>query len=91
MILNGVPWLLRHATGGRLLPPDYDLAEQWVIPPGGFAPPWWRALRNRGHAADADSVQEVPMHEAGVRGAPSPDPSKKGVEEEEKDVHHAEL
>ncbi|KAF9471479.1 xanthine/uracil permease [Pholiota conissans] len=40
MLLNGVPLVLRKISGGRIVPPEYDMAEPWVIPPGGIIPPW---------------------------------------------------
>jgi len=40
VLLNGIPLALRKLSGGRLAPDQYDLAEEWVVPPGGFAPPW---------------------------------------------------
>lgn len=42
VILNGIPWLIRKASGGRIIPPLYDLGEQWKVPPGGFVPRWMR-------------------------------------------------
>ncbi len=40
MLLNGIPLVLKKVTGGRIVPPDYDAAEEWVIPPGGITPVW---------------------------------------------------
>ena len=40
ILLNGIPLAIRRATGGRLVPADYDRSEAWVIPPGGILPPW---------------------------------------------------
>jgi len=40
MILNGIPLFLKKISKGRIVPPDYDLAEEWVIPPGGIVPSW---------------------------------------------------
>ncbi|KAK2462183.1 hypothetical protein APHAL10511_005815 [Amanita phalloides] len=39
-LLNGIPFLLRKATGGKVLPFDYENAEEWVIPPGSILPGW---------------------------------------------------
>jgi len=44
ILLNGIPLLIRKATGGRLVPADYDRSEVWVIPPGGILPPWLTKL-----------------------------------------------
>lgn len=83
VLLNGIPWALRKATGGRLVPPDYDLAEQWSAPPGGLQPGWLRMLRQRGQPRDAQpgAHAEVPMGETRSQTAPSPDPSKEGAKE----------
>ncbi|KAF8966071.1 xanthine/uracil permease [Flammula alnicola] len=40
MLLNGIPLLIKKLTGGRIVPHEYDIAEEWVIPPGGIIPPW---------------------------------------------------
>jgi len=40
MILNGVPLALKKVSGGRIVPPNIEAAEAWVIPPGGITPPW---------------------------------------------------
>ncbi len=40
ILINGVAWGLRRASGGRITPPNYDASEEWVIPPGGIVPPW---------------------------------------------------
>ncbi|KAL5522042.1 hypothetical protein ACEPAF_1898 [Sanghuangporus sanghuang] len=42
LILNVLPFLIRKATRDRIVPPLYDLGEQWRVPPGGFAPLWMR-------------------------------------------------
>ncbi|KAI0699499.1 xanthine/uracil permease [Cerioporus squamosus] len=56
VLLNGGAWVLRKATGGRLVPPNYDMAETWVIPPGGIVPGWVKALTGRG-----TSQHDVPL------------------------------
>ncbi|KAF8623282.1 hypothetical protein AX17_007488 [Amanita inopinata Kibby_2008] len=40
VLLNGVALILRKASGGRIVPPNYDKAEPWVIPPGSIFPGW---------------------------------------------------
>ena len=40
MLLNGIPLALKKISGGRIVPPDIETAEKWVIPPGGITPPW---------------------------------------------------
>jgi AGZA family xanthine/uracil permease-like MFS transporter len=40
ILLNGVPWVIRKATGDRLVPRNYETAERWAVPPGGLIPIW---------------------------------------------------
>jgi hypothetical protein len=40
MLLNGIPLVLKKISGGRIVPPEYEKAEPWVIPPGGIVPRW---------------------------------------------------
>ena len=40
MLLNGIPLALKKISGGRIVPHDFESAEEWVIPPGGLTPPW---------------------------------------------------
>jgi len=47
VLLNGIPWLLRKATGNHISPPNYDASEPWVIPPGGIVPYWIKKLMGR--------------------------------------------
>jgi len=44
LLLNTVVWLLKIATKGRLLPPNYHEREQWESPKGGLAPIWARRM-----------------------------------------------
>jgi hypothetical protein len=44
ILLNGLPWVLRRVSGGRVVPSDYSKAEPWVIPPGGIIPVWMFVL-----------------------------------------------
>ena len=44
IILNGIPLALRKASGGRIVPGNYEFAEPWVIPPGSIIPYWMRVL-----------------------------------------------
>ncbi|KAH9939648.1 xanthine/uracil permease [Epithele typhae] len=61
VLLNGGAALLRTASGGRVLPPNYDLAERWAVPPGGIVPGWMKRLAGRGGAR----AEDVPMAAAG--------------------------
>jgi AGZA family xanthine/uracil permease-like MFS transporter len=40
MLLNGIPLALKKISGGRIVPHDSEIAEEWVIPPGGITPPF---------------------------------------------------
>lgn len=40
MALNGIPWIITRLTGGRIVPPNIEMSEEWVIPPGGMIPYW---------------------------------------------------
>lgn len=43
IILNTIPWLIEHATGGRLRPHDKHLKDPWTWRvAGGALPPWMR-------------------------------------------------
>lgn len=56
ILLNGTAWALLKLSGGRIVPPYYDLAEKWVVPPGGITPGWLKAIRSRSQSA-GDQVQ----------------------------------
>lgn len=41
ILLNTVVWLIKLASGGRIVPPNYEDKEPWTHRiPGGFFPPW---------------------------------------------------
>jgi AGZA family xanthine/uracil permease-like MFS transporter len=44
LLLNGVPWIITRLTGGRIIPPNIEMSEEWVIPPGGMIPMWMCVL-----------------------------------------------
>ncbi|KAJ7251787.1 permease family-domain-containing protein [Mycena haematopus] len=58
LVLNGIPWIVTRLTGGRIVPPNIDLSEEWVIPPGGMIPLWIRKLTG--------NVQELEDNNGGV-------------------------
>ncbi|KAI0357089.1 hypothetical protein OH77DRAFT_127555 [Trametes cingulata] len=62
VIINGTAWLLMKVTRGRLAPPNLDIAEKWVIPPGGIVPGWIRALAGRRHGMIIDTATEMSLH-----------------------------
>ncbi|KZV60374.1 hypothetical protein PENSPDRAFT_659606 [Peniophora sp. CONT] len=53
LVINGVPWLIKVITGGRIVPPTYGQAEPWVVPPGGFVPMWMQVIHRRFFARNA--------------------------------------
>jgi len=57
IILNGVPLLLSKISGGRIVPPNYEDSEEWVIPPGSIVPYWIR--RVLGRTGQEDTPQEA--------------------------------
>lgn len=45
MLINTLVWLIKVATGGRIVPPNYDERDGWTWHiPGGVLPPWTRRL-----------------------------------------------
>ncbi len=41
IVLNTTVWLIAKASGGRIVPPNYDEKEEWTWRiPGGVLPPW---------------------------------------------------
>ncbi|KAF9483668.1 xanthine/uracil permease [Pholiota conissans] len=65
MLLNGIPLILRKLSKGRIVPHEYELSEEWVIPPGSLIPPWiLKAIKLRNkhlarRAGASDKVAEV--------------------------------
>ena len=47
ILLNGSAWVLLKISGGRIAPPNYDLAERWAVPPGGIMPGWVKVILGR--------------------------------------------
>ncbi|RXW14769.1 hypothetical protein EST38_g11084 [Candolleomyces aberdarensis] len=46
IILNGVPLILKKLSGGRIMPSNYEISEEWVIPPGSIVPYWIRKVHS---------------------------------------------
>ena len=45
IIINGIVWVIKVATRGRIVPKNYHDKEPWTWRiPGGFLPPWMRRL-----------------------------------------------
>ncbi|KAF5347793.1 hypothetical protein D9756_010253 [Leucocoprinus leucothites] len=58
IILNGVPYILRKISCGKIVPPNYEDSEGWVIPPGSILPYWIRKLLGR--TGDGGVEEEIP-------------------------------
>ena len=80
ILLNGTAWGLRKVSGGRIVPPNYDLAEKWVVPPGGITPGWVKALR-RGRNPPAEEPAQVGHEQHLEKEPPSIDEHTKGSSE----------
>ncbi|KAF8180856.1 purine transporter [Pholiota molesta] len=64
MLLNGIPLVLKKISGGRIVPPEYEKAEPWVIPPGGIVPRWVPKaikLKNRYLGGASHETEDVPV------------------------------
>ncbi|KAI0808160.1 xanthine/uracil permease [Fomes fomentarius] len=58
IIINGLAWVLRKVSGGRLAPPNYDLAERWTVPPGGLVPGWVKYFAGIRNTTDEVQLKE---------------------------------
>ncbi|KAJ7039232.1 permease family-domain-containing protein [Mycena alexandri] len=65
LVLNGIPWIITQLSGGRIVPPNIEMSEEFIVPPGGIIPFWLRKLTGR---VQDDEDNEVPLE---VRGAGS--------------------
>lgn len=71
MLINTLVWLIKTASGGRIVPPNYDDRDGWTWRiPGGFFPPWMVRLYGgkkdfwREHDPDvSETIQEPPATE----------------------------
>ncbi|KAH9849108.1 permease family-domain-containing protein [Lenzites betulinus] len=65
-LLNGTTWLLIRISP-RFTPPSYEVAETWVIPPGGIAPGWMKYLAGRrGSKGPSTDVPLQPRRSASI-------------------------
>ncbi|KAG2002494.1 purine transporter, variant 2 [Coprinopsis cinerea AmutBmut pab1-1] len=52
IILNGIPLVIRKLSKGKIVTANYEVSEEWVIPPGSIVPYWMRKtaslVKNRG-------------------------------------------
>ncbi|KAJ7578029.1 permease family-domain-containing protein [Mycena floridula] len=70
MFLNGTAWLIRKGTGGRVEPPNLELSEEWVVPPGGMMPSWVAKITGR-KPAEEFVMEERHSNSDGGNGSPS--------------------
>ncbi|KAI0337857.1 hypothetical protein BDW22DRAFT_847389 [Trametopsis cervina] len=47
VLINSVAYALRRLSNDRIIPPNYDEAEPWVIPPGSIVPTWMLWVADR--------------------------------------------
>ena len=91
-IINGLIYVTKLISRGKIQPPDADNAEYWTYKPGGSVPPWFiRAakgkvwdLRKRGIEVDEISLGSRTTDKELVQGVASVgqrDSTKSGVEE----------
>lgn len=58
-LINGLIYITRKVSGGRLTPPDFDIAEYWTFNPSGGRKPWFmRAASNGGRFWDHEKPAE---------------------------------
>nr|GAT50068.1 purine transporter [Mycena chlorophos] len=50
-VLNGVPWVIMKVSGGRIVPPNLHMREEWIIPQH-MAPYWLRRILGRSDTYD---------------------------------------
>jgi len=74
MLLNGIPFLLRKISRDRIIPPDHDLAEEWVIPPGGIIPRWILILLRREPVEPETEVERTAQDDSEKEGSEKEDP-----------------
>jgi AGZA family xanthine/uracil permease-like MFS transporter len=70
ILINTLVWVLRKATGGRLVPANYEDKDPWTWRlPGGFFPPWTVRLfsgKKDFWRPDEPHVQETPAQDNSV-------------------------
>lgn len=68
ILLNGIPAIIRKLSGGRIVPPNIEAAEPWIIPPGGLVPVWFQKLTGRYVDPELEYEHEHEMGQVGVDG-----------------------
>lgn len=66
VLINGIPFILRKISGDRIMPPNYDASEPWVVPPGGIVPFWLQHLTGKYHD-DLRGTDAIPMEQRSIR------------------------
>lgn len=62
MVINTIVWLIKVASGGRIVPPNYEERDGWTWRiPGGFFPPW--VVRLYGGKKDFWRADPAPVSE----------------------------
>ena len=67
LVINGVPFILKVVSGGRIVPPTYGQAEPWVVPPGGIVPQWMQMIHRHVTGARGQGP-EVQLETVDMRG-----------------------
>jgi adenine/guanine/hypoxanthine permease len=86
LFINTVVWLIKAATRGKLVPPNYEEKEHWEHPKGGVAPVWAKRLfqGKRDFWREEDVVEAVSHKEEPVEPKTSsgqePNSASDGVE-----------
>jgi len=79
LLINGIPYILKRVSKGRIVPPDYHLSKEWVVPPGGMVPHW--ILRLLGRTPPPLEYQLEEEHaEKGAEEDPEKEEPKSAVE-----------
>ncbi|KIY44735.1 xanthine/uracil permease [Fistulina hepatica ATCC 64428] len=47
LIINGIPWILMKVSRDRIIPPNFENSEEWIVPPGGIVPFWIQKLMGK--------------------------------------------
>ncbi|KIK69176.1 hypothetical protein GYMLUDRAFT_35245 [Collybiopsis luxurians FD-317 M1] len=64
LAINFIPWAIRKLSRERIVPPNYDASEEWVLPPGSIFPFWILKLTGRAPPPEEGLVLEerYPRH-----------------------------
>lgn len=47
LLIKVLPNVIYRLSGGKIAPHNYDTADEWIVPPGGFVPIWIRRAARR--------------------------------------------